>query len=310
MKDAAAILRFLLDAATRGERTALVTLTDTTASASRSPGEHMAVAGDGSFAGSFSGGCIEAAIVAEAIDMIASSTLQRVRYGAGSPYIDIRLPCGGAIDLLIAPAPDPAAVRTALTLIERREPVAIDIASAGMVAARRAMPDERTGWIADAFVARHDPRLRLVIMGHGAEPAALIRIAGAYGAETELWSPEPALVADVAAGGGAASLLRIQGAQIDIALDAWTAVVMLFHDHDWEADLLVQMLARLPAYIGAMGSRATHATRCRQLAALGVDRAAIDRIRAPIGLIPGARDPDTLAISIMAQIVDDLRGAA
>lgn len=99
MKQSLAILRFLRflrDCAERGERAALVMLTDVTGSAARAPGEHMAVVESGRLLGSFSGGCVEAAVSAEAQEVLAERRARHVRYGDGSRNIDIRLPCGGA----------------------------------------------------------------------------------------------------------------------------------------------------------------------------------------------------------------------
>ena len=87
VKDAQRILRFILDAAERGTRTALVTITDVIGSSSRAPGTHMAVAEDGSYVGSFSGGCVEAAIVGEAQRVMAGGVAESLRLGAGSPFI-------------------------------------------------------------------------------------------------------------------------------------------------------------------------------------------------------------------------------
>ena len=78
---------------------------------------------------------------------------------------------------------------------------------------------------------------------------------------------------------------------------------MLFHDHEWETALLAQALGQPALFIGAMGSAATHARRLEALAAAGVGAAAASRVTGPIGLIPAARDPQTLALSVLAQVV-------
>jgi xanthine dehydrogenase accessory factor len=92
MKGAAALFRFLIDRAGRGERTALVTITDVIGSASRAPGTHMAVSETGAWVGSLSGGCVEGAVVGEAKRVIEADHAELIRFGAGSPFIDIRLP--------------------------------------------------------------------------------------------------------------------------------------------------------------------------------------------------------------------------
>ena len=70
----------------------LVTLIAIEGSSSRSIGTQMAVLADGRQVGSFSGGCIERAIATEALEVLASGQPRTVRYGVGSPYIDVRLP--------------------------------------------------------------------------------------------------------------------------------------------------------------------------------------------------------------------------
>ena len=125
------ILRFMAEADRRGLRAALVTITGLTGSSSRPVGTLMGVAEDGCFAGSFSGGCIEAAVVAEAVEAIRDGRPRQVRYGAGSPYIDIRLPCGGGVDLLFQPTPDPDVIRQAVSCLEERQPLALAQGASG-----------------------------------------------------------------------------------------------------------------------------------------------------------------------------------
>lgn len=293
MKCARAIFAFLIAAQQRGERTALVTITAVIGSSSRAPGTHMAVSESGAFCGSLSGGCVEAAVVGEAQRVMATGRAEIVRLGAGSPLIDIRLPCGGGLDLLIAPDPDHGALTLAARLLQDREPVALAIGRDGAVVVR----DHATGgWQGGQFIALHHPDLRLFIVGHGAETQALARLAGAHGADVVVLSPD----ADIVEG---ALHLRTPAASPHLVCDPFSAVVMLFHDHDWEPALLAQALEQPAFFIGAMGSRIAHARRLQALRALSVGEASLARIVTPVGLIPAARDPDTLALSVLAQVV-------
>ena len=122
------ILAFLADDPGAEAGSVLVTLTGIEGSTSRALGAQLAVRADGSYLGSFSGGCIEAAVVAEALAVLAEGRGRTVRYGVGSPFIDIRLPCGGGIDLLFTPRPDLAALRRVLESLEARQPAALDVA--------------------------------------------------------------------------------------------------------------------------------------------------------------------------------------
>jgi xanthine dehydrogenase accessory factor len=102
-------------------RLALATITAVTGASARSCGTHMAIAEDGRFAGSLTGGCIEAAVVAEAQTAISEAAPRTVLYGANSPFIDIRLPCGGSVELSIAPVTNVQLGEEACSLFERRK---------------------------------------------------------------------------------------------------------------------------------------------------------------------------------------------
>ncbi len=301
------VLHFAADAGQRGQRIALVTITGLTGSSSRPVGTLMGVAADGSFAGSFSGGCIEAAVVAEAQEAILEGQPRQVRYGAGSPYIDIKLPCGGGVDLLFQPDPDPEVIRHAVALLDRREPLLLVQHASGGLTASVGTSRQPTGWQGETFVSWHAPTLRLILLGLGAESLALVQLGSAYGAEITMLSPDARVVALAEQMGGQAKLMTTPDLAQDFVADAWSAVVFLFHDHGWEPMLMEQALAQPAFFIGAMGSRRTHANRIEKLRERGVQEEALARIAAPLGLIPSARDPVTLALSALAQVVDGYR---
>lgn len=303
------VLRFAAEAGRRGQRVALVTITGLTGSSSRPVGTLMGVAADGSFAGSFSGGCIEAAVVAEAQEAILEGQTRQVRYGAGSPYIDIKLPCGGGVDLLFQPDPDPDAIRHAVALLDERKPLVLIQHASGGLDARAGSSRQPTGWQGETFVSWHAPPLRLILLGHGAESLALVQLGSAYGANITMLSPDDRVVALAEQMGAQAQLMTTPELVQDFVADAWSAIVFLFHDHGWEPILLERALAQPAFFIGAMGSRQTHASRLERLRERGVQEEALARIAAPLGLIPSARDPVTLALSALAQVVDGYRQA-
>jgi len=248
-------------------------------------------------------------VIAEAQEVLAEGRARHVRYGDGSRYIDIRLPCGGGIDLLFTPTPDRQQIDCAITVLERREPLALQLTLDGDLVAARSDEDDHTQWRDTVFVVRHDPVLRLIVMGHGAEPAAMLDIARAYGADVMLLSPQGSLVEDAREKGMSAALLRFVGRVDGLVVDPWTAVVTLFHDHDWEAPLLLQVLEKCPFFLGAMGSMRTHLERQRRLQEAGAKPDEIARVVGPVGLIKATRDPHTLALSIMAQVVQAYEAA-
>ena len=90
-------------------------------------------------------------------------------------------------------------------------------------------------------------------------------------------------------------------------VDRYTAFVALTHDPKIDDPALLHALARDCFYIGALGSRKTHARRVERLKAHGLSDAATARIHAPIGLDIGAVSPAEIAVAIMAQITERLR---
>jgi xanthine dehydrogenase accessory factor len=90
-------------------------------------------------------------------------------------------------------------------------------------------------------------------------------------------------------------------------LDRYTALVAVTHDPKIDDFPLVEALRNQCFYVGALGSRKTHAKRVSRLAEQGVDERALERIAAPIGLDIGAANPQEIAVAILAQIVQAYR---
>lgn len=306
--DNRAIFAFLADAAGANRRTVLVTLVSALGSSMRAPGAHMAVSEDGAFAGSLSGGCIERAVVAEAIEVIREGAPRMTRFGEGSRYIDIRLPCGGGVDLHFQPLVDGALAAAALAAIDARAPFALELRIDG--APPRLLPEWRaTRWELERGVATvgHWPAPRLLVAGHGAAVEQLARQARTWGAEVAVATPDRGLAEELSNYGFAADVLRSPADVAPLAGDAWTAVVFLFHDHDWEPALIAHALAQPHFFVGAMGSRRAHGARCEKLRELGVTEAALDALSGPVGLFHSVRDPATLALSVLAEVAERYR---
>jgi len=273
-------------------------------SASRNPGTLMAVSEAGTWCGSLSGGCVEAAVVGEARRVIGNGRAEVLRLGAGSPLIDIRLPCGGGLDLLIMPEPDGAAVACALATLEQRRTVALRAGLDGSVSSAADEPQRRTTWDGRQLTLRIDPVLRIVAIGQGDEVVAMARLGLAYGADVLALTPDQGAAEAITALGGSAQRLQTPAASSLHHSDAATAVIFLFHDHDWEQALLGQALVQPALLIGAMGSSRTHALRLEGLRGAGVPEPLLARIEGPLGLIAMTRDPETLALSVLARVAE------
>jgi xanthine dehydrogenase accessory factor len=160
------------------------------------------------------------------------------------------------------------------------------------------------------FLTVHLPPARLVVIGAVHISQALAPIAQLLGYDVTIVDPRTAF----------ASLERFPDVKViaewpDVALpplgvDRYTAFVALTHDPKIDDPALAHALSRDCFYIGALGSKKTHARRLERLKAGGIPEAALARIHAPIGLAIGAVSPPEIAIAIMAQITASLRLAA
>jgi xanthine dehydrogenase accessory factor len=300
---AAEILRLLVDGARCGRRGVLATITELTGTGARAVGTHMAVLDNGDSAGSFSSGCVEAAIIAEALDVLRDGAPRTVRFGQGTPYIDIKLPCGGGMEVLFLPNPATDVIESALARLEARQSIALTLNPTGPLDLSTEAAPRSAGWQDAVFTVGHAPPLRLVLLGHGAEMLTSLRLARSFGALVELYSPE----AEVVEAGLAADVPSVQlksaSSPAQLRGDPWTAFLFLFHDHDWEPPLIAKALETSSFWVGAMGSRQTQLARGAALVEQGVPVEAIARVRGPVGLIPSSRDPATLALSALAEIV-------
>lgn len=249
---------------------ALCTIVGIDGSFSRRLGAQIAILPDGTFAGSLADGCLEAQLLA---DCREAGSPRVVRYGRGSENIDFRLPCGGGLDVLIDPAPDGAACAEALANLARRREATLRLPATTFMGARS-----------------YIPRLVVRVLGEGPEVAAFEEIAVAAGIACELVDK---------------STLSLGEPSGLPPADRWTAVVLLFHDHEWEASLLEEALGGDAFYIGAQGGYSARTARIAELTRRGVAAEALARLRSPIGTPAGSRSPQALALSVLAEIVGE-----
>lgn len=92
-----------------------------------------------------------------------------------------------------------------------------------------------------------------------------------------------------------------------VGLDPFTALAALTHDPKIDDQPIIEALNSDCFYVGALGSRKTHATRLDRLRGQGLSDAALSRIHAPIGLAIGASSPAEIAVAVLAQVIDALR---
>jgi xanthine dehydrogenase accessory factor len=310
-----------------GHGAALATVVETWGSAPRQAGSQLVVSGAGEIMGSVSGGCVEGAVVTEAIEALADGKSRVLTYGiSDETAFNVGLACGGTIRILVEPVggaegmpeamladlvaarADRAARAYVVNLSDWSRRLLSGAEAPPAVAAR--LRSDKSGMEDDSFVAIHNPALRLIVVGAVHIAQALLPMARLAGYDPTLIDPRDAF----------GSAQRFPGETIlhdwpDEAMaalrpDARTAVVTLTHDTKLDDPAILAALGSGCFYLGCLGSSRTHAKRLDRLRAAGVPEDQIARIHAPVGLDIGAKTPAEIAVSVLAQITQVLRRGA
>lgn len=263
----------------------------------RATGSQMVITGEG-WHGFLSDGCIEADVALHGRGVLADGEPRRLVYGQGSPFIDMRLPCGGRLEVLVerVEAGD-TALRELEDLSERRVGALWegDGRSRRCVLSDAAQPASQNAIVRRLF----EPGQRLVVVGSDPFGKALADLGAHLGWETRRIDPLDR------SGGASLSTLLAQAEP-----DAWTAIAVATHDADLDREALAAALPSRAGYVGVLGARRRLPQRLEGLSALGVDDAAVARLRAPIGLDIDAQGPVEVAVSIVAEIIGQAREAS
>lgn len=326
---------------------ALATVIQTWGSSPRQPGAKMGMASNNRITGSVSGGCVEGAVYETGMEVLESQKPQLLHFGvADETAWEVGLACGGSIDVFVQPldaelfaAQDaalnderPFALATVVagapewlgqTLMLRddgttvgtlAEPLAGPMKEVAQVALASGQNKRESVTVAgqnvDLFIEVNWPSPTLVIVGGVHIAIALASLAKTMGYKTILIDPRTAFGSDE------------RFPHVDQLIRAWpdealnqvtithsTAVAMLTHDPKLDDPALMVALPSKAFYIGALGSPKTQEKRRGRLAEEGLTAEQIGRIYGPIGLRLGARTPEEIALSIMAEIVAARNGA-
>jgi xanthine dehydrogenase accessory factor len=315
-----------------GHRFALATVTNTWGSSPRPVGSMMGVREDGLICGSVSGGCVESAVIESALASLADGQHRQLHFGqlTDDEVWDVGLSCGGEIDVWIDPLPvqrDRAIWDRLAELVKRDEPFtlvtllvwgsspvpgATSTKSSGPIVEQSIEafdPASPTGMAAEtdraAFVQPIPSRDKLVIIGAVHIAIPLVGFARDLGFETIVIDPRGTFSVEERFEVLPDRMLSMwpEKAFKSVALTGSTYAVLLTHDPKIDDKALSALLKSQVVYIGALGSRSTHAARRERLLAAGFGEEDLKRIHGPVGLSIGAKSPAEIALSIMAEIV-------
>lgn len=297
-----------------GDRVVLATVARTSGSAPRQPGAWAAIREDGAVAGSVSGGCVEADLIARVRSgELLSGAVRTLRYGE-TPEEAARfgLPCGGRLEIVVEPSPQRDALealreRLAARLPSRR---VLDVGT-GLSTVEAAAADVPFGWDGARLVVPQGPRLRLLIIGAAQISQHLAMLVQMLDYEVLVCDPRE----EYRAAWNVAGARLVEGMPDDavtaLAPDARTAVVALTHDPKLDDLALLEALASPAFYVGALGSSRSNRRRRERLREhFAVDAAALARLRGPVGFRIGSRTPAEIALAVAAEMTAAKNGIA
>jgi xanthine dehydrogenase accessory factor len=305
-----------------GKGAVLATVIETWGSAPRRVGAQLAISGDGEIEGSVSGGCVEGAVIVEALEALEEGAARELEFGVSDgDAFAVGLACGGTIRVLVEPVGGvlPEALLADLCAARAaRAPVAyvVDLDTG----ARRLERDgfetrfrmDRSGFEDESrtFVAIHNPPLRLIVVGAVHIAQALVPMARIAGYDPAIIDPRETFGAQARFPGETLLNDWPDEAVEQLGLDSRTALVLLTHDPKLDDPALTLALRSGCFYIGALGSTRTHAKRVARMQEAGFSEAEIARIHGPVGLDIGAAGPSEIAVSILAEMTGVLRKGA
>ena len=330
------------------EAIAIATLIAVEGSAPRLPGARFCITASGKISGSVTGGCVEADLAERAAQVIASGRPEIVQYGISDEMaFSVGLSCGGEIEVLVEPfRPDPA-WKVARDAISEQRPAALAVAlgppeligrrlavlanGTRTGALHQQLEDEvatiaqellldggsrklRLPWRGEeaaVFVEAFPPSPRLFLIGAALAAQPLARMAGDVGFRVTVVDPRAAFATRERFPTADAVIVEWPDRVLERAeLDAYSYVVMLLHDPKFDIPALVPALRSNARYIGVMGSRKTHERRVAALREHGFSDDDLARLHAPIGLDLGGRQPEEIAVSILAEMLAVSHGRA
>ncbi|MDU4254804.1 XdhC family protein [Pseudomonas sp.] len=312
------VVRQALKWSAAGQRVWLCTVLFTYGSAPRAPGSLLAVNASGQWVGSLSGGCVEDDFLERVAEGEFNEPVVVVRYGDGTDTrTNIRLPCGGILDVLVENLAPDCDVQAHLRELESallgqrrllREVSLVD-------GSRHLRDDHEHGPRVERDEARVLLRVgaaqRLLLAGYSSVAHFCAEFGKGLGFEVILCDPREEALDGVVLDG---IEIRRELPSVFIAnggCHADTAVVALTHDPKIDDLAMLEAVRTEAFYIGVMGSRTTSEKRRERLHRIGgLNEAELARIHAPIGLNLGSKTPAEIALAVLADILRTRSGIA
>jgi xanthine dehydrogenase accessory factor len=314
---------------------ALARVIKTWGSSPRPIGSLMLVNSDGKMSGSVSGGCVEGSVVKKSLALLEKKESERVSYGVSDEEAwEVGLSCGGSIQVLLQTVDFNDKVWSTLkknvennkssivissiedgknsnSLIDEDGSVVGDEISEELRKAAKEAYDERSSRIVsisdkEYFIQIFPRKDLLLIIGAAHITVDLVSFGNQFGFETVVIDPRGFFSKNTVFNSPPDQSIEAYPSEVlnKFPLDAYTFCAILSHDPKIDDNALEILLPSDVAYIGALGSKKTHAKRTNRLLEKGISQELIDKIYAPIGLSINARSAKEIALSIISQIIE------
>ena len=295
-----------------GRPAALATLYKVEGSAPRGPGAQMlfdAKSEEIHASGYFSGDCIEGDVAGHAAEVLADGKAQVLHYGMGSPWIDIRLRCGGALHVLLERiSPDSAATKALLAHSAARRQCLWSSDGSDQQVAPGDGPLLAVAEPPPRIARRYDPPRRLIVSGGDPGALALARLAGEANFETYLVRPDGP---ETPPPFPVARYLRepVEAALAEIGIDRWTAFVGATHEDTHDLAACLYALRHDAAWTGMIGARSRAPDRLAVLTAAGASEDELGRLHLSPGIAGLGKAPWEVATGILAEVMQAMNPA-
>ncbi len=312
------------------QKIALARVVRTWRSSPRPAGSALLVNEAGEMMGSVSGGCVEKAVVSKALKVLETGQPELVKYGvADEDAWEVGLSCGGALSVYIAPFfqdEDWDIIETCqkgnkgLVILTKLDEVGQNIFIDPEVennhslelndAMKQLYVKNENGIIEDQgvtyFCHVFPPLNKMILIGSAHITVEMIELAKKFGFETIVIDPRDTFAKKTSYEVKPDQLMVKWPQEVlnDFTLDHSTYAVILSHDPKIDDEALKILLKSKVRYIGALGSKRTHAKRVARLQGYGFSEEEIAKIHAPIGVPINALLPKEIALSVMAEVIN------
>jgi xanthine dehydrogenase accessory factor len=284
-----------------GRRLVLATLVSAVGSSPRMVGSEMLISDYGECSGYVSGGCVEAAVVHEAMDVFTDGQPRLLDYGRGSPVLDLQLNCGGRIGIFVRELVKPESYEN--TLRHARDSRGeISIISDFKTGCWRSLEGRHPSPVG-GFSRCHPVVPRLVIIGADPISLAVAVLAHQTGLEVALLRPNGPTSAPAGLNLALYDHAPIATSLARLKLDHRCAIYSLSHDETIDDAVLELALKSRVFVAGVLGSRTKIAARRARLRLKRFTDEDIDRLRMPAGIDIGAKAPFEIAVSVIAEVL-------